>query len=142
MATKSDDGVELSFAVICEKVLQESDRVMSIIRIVDSVRAERLPLPPGVALPVVPPPVISLQVAVGIRAEHGVKGSLQFVMVAPNGTPGQPFSIPVAAWPPPNLGANVVVPLQIVAQEAGIYWLELTFNSKRLTRLPLRVTIG
>ena len=36
-------------------------------------------------------------------------------------------------------GVNVVLNVQVIAQEEGLYWFELFFESQLLTKIPFRV---
>jgi hypothetical protein len=68
------DGPYLSFAVVCEKVLQEADGVLSFIRIVDHVTVT-MALPVGVEVPpeMVPPePPVAVTFVLGLKSASDI----------------------------------------------------------------------
>ncbi|MGC2192039.1 MAG: hypothetical protein WA751_06870 [Candidatus Dormiibacterota bacterium] len=127
----------LIFAVICERVMQEKDDVMSIIRVVDTIRVlATSPRATGVQ-----PPLIPLNMALGFRPETPLDGELRLEIQSPGGEEFPPMTIPLAMRGGGD-GANVVVPLLFNAKEPGLYWVDVTFANRRLARVPLRVAFG
>lgn len=127
----------LTFAVLCERVMQEKDEVMSIIRIVDTVRV--MSVAPGIVGP--PPAIVSLNMAVGFRPESAMNGELRLEIESPTGQQLAPMSIPLTMKGGGD-GANVVVPLLFNASDPGLYWIDVSFRNRRLARVPLRVVVG
>jgi hypothetical protein len=129
-------GPYLTAALLCEKVLQEKDGIVSAIRIIDRIVATAQ----GSALPEQMPPV-AVNVALLIMLKSGdVQGShtIRIQQVAPSG-----FRSPQLSWPiyleGNDRGANLIVQVAFEAKEEGLYWFDVYFKDDLLTRMPLRV---
>ena len=127
----------LIFAVICERVMQEKDDVMSIIRVVDTIRVVAASSQSaGTELPLIP-----LNMAVGFRPETPIDRELRLEIQSPGDGHLAPMTIPMKMRGGGD-GANVVVPLLFNAKEPGLYWIDVSFANRRLARVPLRVAVG
>lgn len=129
-------GPYLTAALLCEKVLQEKDGIVSAIRVIDRIIATAQ----GSALPERMPPV-AVNVSVLIMLKSGdVQGShtIKVQQVAPSG-----FRSPHLSWPiyleGDDRGANLIVQVAFEAKEEGLYWFDVYFKDDLLTRIPLRV---
>lgn len=131
------DGPYVVAAVLCERVLEEKDGVLTAVRIVDRTT---IAAPEGAELVVALTALISLKpgkavgrYTIGLRPE------------APSG-----MQLPALAAPinfeggEGDRGVNLVLPLQMQAEE-GLYWFDVLWIDDRastetvLTRMPLRV---
>jgi hypothetical protein len=129
-------GPYLTAALLCEKVLQEKDGIVSAIRIVDRIIATAQ----GSGLPEQMPP-LPVNVTVLIMLKSGeVQGShtIKIQQVAPSG-----FRSPEMSWPifleGNDRGVNLIVQISFQANEQGLYWFDVYFKQDLLTRMPLRV---
>jgi hypothetical protein len=129
-------GPYLTAALLCEKVLQEKDGIVSAIRVIDRIIATAQ----GSELPEQMPPV-AVNVTVLIMLKSGeVQGShtIRIQQVAPSG-----FRSPQLSWPiyleGNDRGANLIVQVAFEAKEEGLYWFDVYFKDDLLTRMPLRV---
>jgi hypothetical protein len=39
----------------------------------------------------------------------------------------------------PDQGANIVAPLLVIADEEGLWWIDVLFEDRLITRVPFRV---
>jgi hypothetical protein len=137
-----NDGPYLSFAVVCEKVLQEADGVLSFIRIVDHVTVT-------MALPAeadVPPEMVPLEPPVAVTFVLGLKSASDIDSVpvkvrieTPSGSTLPEFetSQPVGAE---DRGINLILPIQFPVQDEGVYWFVVEVSGVVVTRVPLRIS--
>jgi hypothetical protein len=139
----ADTGPHLLIAVLCEKVLQESDGVLSVIRVIDR-------LTQGAAGPEAPeqmPPFIldRLTMLVAIRADqargrHGIKIRPE----APSGLQMQSVEQGVTIQSGAT-GINLILPLVLPITEEGVYWFDVFLTGpapqadRLLTRVPLEI---
>lgn len=125
-------GPHLAAALLCEKVLQEKDSVMSFIRIVD-----RFPVPepePGK-----PPSPVQATLVVVFKA--GDTSGKHYIKIRPQKPSGgllfdQEFPV---LFEGQDRGVAIVAPMTLVLDEEGLYWFDVTFEEKLVTRIPLRV---
>jgi hypothetical protein len=125
-------GPYLTIAVLCEKVLQEKDGVLSAIRIISQMNIvgptdEMLPTPLALtALVSFTAGFVTGKYIVRIRPispSHHEMGGAQ--------TP--------AFFEGQDRGVNLVFNLGLVLREEGIFWFEVLLQDKLVTRIPLRV---
>ncbi len=146
-----EEGPLLLAALICERVLQEKDGGISVIRLIDQITV-------GVAVRGIPP-MSSTEVAQAVVVapfacsillvfKGGRLGSQHVAQVighSPDGPPREfdpaPFVVGslVEGVPP---GQNVVMQLQLVLQKEGVYWFEVRLDGRRITATPLRVAFA
>ncbi len=136
MSNGETNGPYLTAALLCEKVLQEKDGILSAIRIVDRIIATAQ----GSQPPVQMPPVLVNITALLMLKSGEVRGSdtIKVQPVAPSG-----LRSPEISWPifleGEDRGANVILQVAFQAMEEGLYWFDVTFKDELLTRIPLRV---
>ena len=136
MSIGETNGPYLTAALLCEKVLQEKDGILSAIRIVDRIIATAQGSQPPEQMPPVPVNITALL----MLKSGAVQGSytIKVQPVAPSG-----FQSPAISWPifleGQDRGANVILQIVFQAQEEGLYWFEVCFKDELLTRIPLRV---
>lgn len=126
-------------AVLCEKVLQEQDGVLSVIRVVDRIIQTAI----GPEAPEEMPPVpINLTVVVVLKSGSALgRNNVRITLDGPSGLPvGPEISLPVH-FEGDERGSNLVLNLGFQAEDEGLYWfnVELEPQGVLLTRIPLRV---
>jgi hypothetical protein len=126
----------LQAACFCEKVLQEQDGVVSAIRIVDRLVAH---VPPGELEK--QPARIMLLIALkgsGLRA-----GTLTLRGWNPSGTPFKAGEIEMPVQFPTDEagGATFILNVELAFSESGTHWFDIEFDGRRLTRMPLTVSV-
>lgn len=134
--TVMNNGPYLIAAVICEKVLQEKDETISIIRMIDRVT---LTAPASASPETLPPIPLSLSAFISFksgsaRGRHTVK----FRTETPSGIKSPEQLFPVL-FEGEDRGANIILVLNIVIDQEGVYWFDVLLEDQLLTRIPLRV---
>jgi hypothetical protein len=131
-------GPYLNAGLICEKVLQEKDGVLSVIRVIDRVTIAAMSS--GGAVPdMLPPSVVNFTLVLILKS--GVfKGTapIRISIHSPaNKLVGE--SSADVFLEGDDRGVNLISPMQIPIQEDGLYWVEVRCGEEILTRIPLRV---
>jgi len=134
----------LTAALLCEKVLQEADGTLSVMRIADRVQLQNAP--PGIQLapppPGVQPPIPIFQLACLVALKSGpLVGdyTLGLTLFSPSGkVQGIPIKQPMKLLGK-DQGQNFVINLVMSAEEEGLHWLHVTLGDMELTRIPLMV---
>ncbi len=132
-------GPWVQAAAFCDKVLQEADGVLSLIRLVDRIvisaqspEGAELPaeLPEGGALTTT---FVVMMKADDAQGRHPVTIRIQ----QPSGTYLEDKTVDVM-FEGNDRGVNLVLNIQVPAIE-GLYWFEVYINDTLVTRAPLRV---
>jgi hypothetical protein len=131
-------------AVLCEKVLQEQDGVLTIIRIIDQLTQTAV----GPEAPEQMPPFIAqnLTMVVTIKADQARgRYGLRIRPEAPGGFQLPPVEQAITISPGPG-GVNVVMPMALPISAEGVYWFDVILTApptdqpdRLLTRVPLEV---
>jgi len=126
-------------ALLCERVLQEADGTVSIIRIADRLqyRVEGLPMQ---GLPPDTKPIVNVQGLVSLKSgpivgDHTIKVAVQ----RPSGERKYIHSQPVKFLGKDH-GANLILTLGLGIEQDGLYWFDVFFDDVLLTQIPLVVT--
>ena len=147
MEDKSRPRPYLTAALLCEKVLLESDGSVSVVRIADRVQLQ-MQGPPGLNLPgvAVSPsgmetvPIFNLTCLVAIKSGPFIGDyTLRLKFVTPSGTEQGAPIVHRGTMLGKDQGQNFVTQLYIAAQEEGLYWVHVMFDDMELTRIPLIV---
>lgn len=126
-------GPYLAGALFCEKVLRESDGVVSLIRVVDrwTVRG---------STEVMPQTLIQCTLVIMMKSgSFRGSGQLTLTPTAPSGKIMASIHLPVIFEGDDDRGIAVVAPMGFPAEESGVYWFDLVVEGQSFTRLPLRV---
>ncbi len=134
--TETVAGPYLAAALFCERVLEEKDGVLSIIRIIDRV----IQSASGPSTPDQMPP-LSYGLTVLICLKPGrAKGTTQvrIDMESPSGLvkPGPSMS---ALMEGEDRGQNLIMKMQMTFDEPGLYWFNVYVENTIITRMPFRV---
>ncbi len=135
MATETG-GPYVQMAAICERVLQEKDGVLSIIRLIDRYTTTARGTDPPEEMP---PTSISPTIVVMLKSGF-VRGryTLKIVPNSPTGKRLNELSTGLLLEGE-DRGVNVVLKGQMVLREEGLYWFDVMFEKQLLTRIPLRL---
>lgn len=132
-----ETGPYVQAALLCEKVLEEKDGILSLIRVVDrfthSVR--------GAAVPEQMPPVpVNLTLLVALKSgEARGRNTMRLRMRDPSGlVAGPEMSVPVF-FEGENRGINVRIALAMQLSVEGLYWFEVLLEDQLLTKIPLQI---
>lgn len=130
------EGPYLVTAVLCEKVLEEKDGVISAIRIVDRIVHSAVGPEAPEEMPPIPVNLIGL-----ITFKSGAARGRHTVRLRPQAPAG--LNLPDIALPVhfegEDRGANLVVQLGLQAAQEGLYWFDVLLDDELVTRMPLRI---
>lgn len=135
-------GPHLQAAVLCEKVLESKEGVLSLINIVDQITQTTTGPEPPKDLP----PFILQDVSLVIMLKADQARGRYAIKVRPQDPSGR--DLPEVETPVQlegaNSGVNIVSPLQLAIEMEGTYWFSIYFmasseKEQLLTRMPLKV---
>lgn len=133
-----DDRPYLAAALMCERVLEEKDRVLSLIRIVDNYFVQA----PPKDLPKEATPIISFVTVLSFKKSHAenasVKHTVNLVLHGPSGKTmkifGQASEITTASFifEGETTAANLIIKggLDASAIEFGSYWFDVSVERR------------
>lgn len=148
MTTKH--GPYLSQAFFCERVLHEQDGVLSFIRIFDTLNLSvHKESPPPIAATseksnqIIRPNVQAINLVIGLRSGDFVgKGTIGVEGITPSGKPVVPQLRNEVTLGGDQQGVNLILVMGIRFQENGVYWFDIYFEDRWLTRTPLLVSVS
>ena len=125
-------GPFISMALICERVLQERDGVVSLIRVVDRFYVH------GTAKEM-PQSQITGTLMIGMKSgfQRG-KMHVKVKLRTPSGKelPEQEFPV---LFEGEDRGIGVIAPFNLGVDEEGLYWFDVFLEENLITRIPIRV---
>ena len=134
MAETEYGGPFIQLAALCERVLQEQDGVVSLIRVVDryTIQEPQKGKPPA---PIQPTAVILFKAGFATGKYY-----IKLKMHTPSGKilPEQEFPI---LFEGNDRGAGIVAVMNLVLEEEGLYWIDVNLQDAAapVTRIPLRI---
>ncbi len=136
MVAAGRGGPFVRSALLCEKVLQERDGVMSYIRVIDRVmRTDRRPDAPENLEPFQHSMYAALSFVAGdARGRHTVVMEIE----PPNGLKKQIASIDVQ-FEGGNKAAAIAALLNITLDAEGVHWIHVLLDGEPITQIPLEV---
>ncbi len=135
MAT-TNDGPYLTAALICEKVLQEKDETVSIIRMIDRVT---LTVPASASPETLPPLPLNLSAFISLKSGSARgRQTVKWRTETPSGIKLAEQLLPVL-FEGEDRGTNLILTLNIVVDQEGVYWFDVLLEDELLTRIPLRI---
>jgi hypothetical protein len=123
----------LHVATFCEKVLRETDGVMSVIRIFDrfNVMGDSEQMPPT---------SFSFMVLIGFKSGFmRGKQTIRLKPISPTGKELPAMEIPMLFEGDDDRGNAIAFQMNWVAEEEGVFWWDVYLNDELVTRMPLRV---
>jgi hypothetical protein len=123
-------------ALLCERVIQEKDESLTIVRIADKLQYQIQ----GQGLPQDIKPMIPVQGLVSIKAgpatgDHTIK----IFAERPNGERKQIHAQPVKLLGK-DQSQSIILNLGIGVDVDGLYWFDVFFDDELLTRIPITIT--
>lgn len=133
-----EDGPYLNVAAICEKVLQEADGVISMIRVVD--KLTHTAADPG-RLVEMPAFTADLALVVMFKAGQGAGRGYTLTVRAedPDGGHIAEEQLPLRFQDTPYASAHLVIRLALRIMRPGLFWLAVMLDGHRITQVPLLV---
>ncbi len=135
----ASSGPWVSFAVLCEKTIEDKVGRLSLINIVDQVNFTPQPGQGSADQPLAIP--ITLVAAIGFKGGI-LKGpaDIKLQIVKPNGEQGPSITASVL-FQGDERGTNIITDMNMVLSEEGLYWVEVHVQTQFMTRIPLRLAI-
>lgn len=130
-------GPWVSFAVLCEKTIEDKLGRLTLINIVDQVNFTP---PQGQDVPD-QLPVVTVRLVAVVGFKGGVlKGpnNIKLVMVKPNGESGPTITVS-ALFQGEERGTNLITEMNMNLNEEGLYWIDIYVADQFMTRIPLRL---
>jgi hypothetical protein len=124
--------------LLCEKVLQEKDGGITLVRIADRIHYSLQMM--GGDFPQNIKPVIGLQGLLSVKSGP-VTGDhvVEIVLEKPNGERKQVYSQSVNFLGGDH-GQNILLNINLGVDQNGLYWFDVLFDGEVLSRAPLMVT--
>jgi hypothetical protein len=134
----STGGPFVNAALICEKVLQERDGVLTAVRIIDRFTITAVA---SAAEPLDNIPLSVLNFSFLLVLKSGVFKGTAPVTIRVNSPSEQVVAQSTADvfFEGEERGVNIVSQMQFPVQEEGLYWLDVICLEQLMTRVPLRV---
>jgi hypothetical protein len=133
----SSQGPWVSFAVMCEKHIEDKGGRISLINIVDQVNFT--PAQDSADQPL----AIPLRLVAAIGFKGGIlKGpaDVKLQMIEPSGKLGPSITASVL-FQGDERGTNILTDMNMVLNEEGLYWIEVYVQAQFMTRIPLRLAV-
>jgi len=131
-----DSGPYLNAALLCEKILQEQDGTLSVIRMIDRIT---LTAPASSSPEALPPLTFSCNLLLAFKSGSAKgKSTVKLKIETPSGIKLPEQLLPVL-FEGDDRGVNLNLALNIVIDQEGVYWFEILLEDEFLTRVPLRV---
>ena|SRR5882724_6989070 len=134
----NDKGPYVAVAVICERVLHETDGGISCIRLTDTIALEVA----SDDAPSLFPVIYQGMALVSFRSGDYVGPmTLRIEFRNPSGKEGKPPQEHLLQFQGGEHGTNLIIRLNLQLDEEGLYYLDLFLADHLKTRIPLRVRV-
>jgi hypothetical protein len=131
-----DSGPYLIAALLCERVLQEKDETVSIIRMIDRIT---LTAPASQSPETLPPLPLNLTLFLSFKSGSARgRNTIKLRIETPSGLKLPEQLIPIL-FEGEDRGANLILALNMVVDQEGVYWFDILLEEEFITRIPLRV---
>lgn len=132
MAEPGISGPYVQLATFCDMVVEDKSGALCVIRMIDRVTVSG-------STPDMEKSLVRSTLAISLKAGFMAgKARLRIQPISPSG-------MEMAAWEFPVLfegqerGVQVVLALNLLLPEEGLYWFEISVDGQILTRVPLRL---
>ena len=132
----NENGPYLLAALLCEKILQEKDEIISIIRVIDRITVTAQAATSPATLP---PTSVNLNSLISLKSGTA-KGryTVKWRIETPSGIKLPEQLLPVL-FEGDDRGANLILALTMLVDQEGVYWFEVFLEDQFFTKIPLRV---
>ena len=134
--SNSTGGPYVQMALLCERVLQEKDNVLSVIRAIDRFTITAAGQNPPAEMP---PGAINAMLVVTLKSGD-MRGRFN-IRVVPR-SPSLKTMPEIAAGvllEGGDRGVNFLAEVHMAVTEEGLYWFDVYLEDQLLTRIPMRV---
>jgi len=130
------NGPYLNAALLCEKVLQEKDGSISVIRMVDRFTVT---VPASTSPESLPPLPLNLTIFLAFKSGSAKgRNTAKLRIEQPSGIKLPEQLLPIL-FEGEDRGVNLILALNMVVDQEGVYWFEIFLEDELLTRIPLRI---
>jgi hypothetical protein len=129
-------GPYVALAVLCERVIEDKDGVLTLVRLIDRITVNA----GGEDVPEeLPPATYQFTAVIGFKS-GSARGSYP-VGIRPEAPSGQqlPTFTQTIHLEGEDRGANLIVNFGLTVEMPGLYWIDVLFRDEVVTRIPLRV---
>ena len=126
-------GPYLCAALFCEKILEESDGVNSVVRIIDrfTFQGNEEEMPAS---------TIELTAFILLKAgDYRGSSDLSLEPESPSGHKFPKLTLQINFEGEGDRGVAVKIPIRFRTKEPGLYWFSIERNQELITRMPLRL---
>ena len=131
-------GPWVRMALLCERVIEDKEGVLTIVRVVDrvitTVQAQ------GVDPPAQMPPLdYATNLVITLTAGDALgRHTVNVETEGPDGQtkPGPSFTV---VFESPDRGTNLIINMQLRLEKEGLHWFNVLLEDRLLSRVPLRV---
>jgi hypothetical protein len=140
---KKVGGPFVAAALLCNSITEDSDGVLSAIRIVDEIHAlVRSDAPPDFPSKDKPLDVTTWALIIIRRGDaRAGKHKLRLVFERPDGTTDEAVNQDIELPKHPNGAANVKVKMSLKLFSSGVFWIDVVLDGKCLSRMALNLVI-
>ena len=140
--SKKTGGPYLAAAIFCDNVLRGEDGAMSAIRIIDHLTVT-IPADAPADVPSESKRVATAVWALVMFKSGGSPGrhEVSLVVQSPSGKRHNGPKHEMTFSPEPHGGANLRINLGLGIKEGGIFLIDVLLDGKRVTRMPLLITV-
>jgi len=140
---KKTGGPFVAAAVFCNSVTEDSDGVVSALRIVDEIRIAVGPHAPADFPSKDNPVETALFVLIMIRRGDAAPGKhkLRLVVEAPSGKTRELQRVACEMPAHPNGTATIKARVALKLLSAGVFWIDVILGKERLTRMALNLVV-
>jgi hypothetical protein len=132
MADHTISGPHVQLATFCDMVVEDKTGTLTVVRLIDRYTVSG-------ATPEMQPTPIKTTLAVALKAGFmRQKAQLKIQPTAPSGKELPALELSVL-FEGDERGLQLVFPVQMVLEEEGLYWFDVTVDGQPLTRIPLRL---
>ncbi len=129
--------------LLCERVLNEKDGVLSVIRLVDTFEIDQEHLPPEGQRPPILMHVLIL--AKFLPSQGGTTHAVQLKIVRPDGQVTDVGAVTSGSTPSgkgdASVGVNVIVPLGVIPNQFGMHYVECVLDGQTVARMPFTLRL-
>jgi len=134
-----DTGPFVNVAIFCERAILDNEGVLTLVRLTDQITIRSSGPQAPEELPAGTVVQTTLVIVLKPGEARGNQG-LRIDIEEPTGQvrPGPEMSVPFAGGP--SQGANIVLPMVLQVESAGLYWANVYIAGRVVTRVPLQIT--
>lgn len=132
MADHTISGPHVQLATFCDMVIEDKTGTITVIRLIDRYMVAG-------ATPEMQPTPIKTTLAIALKAGFmRQKAQLRIQPMAPSGKELAPIELSVL-FEGDERGLQFVFPVQMLLEEEGLYWFDVSVDTQPITRIPLRL---